>query len=367
MRRAIPALVFALCVCSFPLGGQSSYGSPAKYADEKAAAAHAAELGLGAAEFVGITEAVAGRYAEIRLRFTAGKAGMAAGGGLRLSTQHDFQWDMWGGTMLQTRAPRAPNFLTYRTSTGALLKWEYIGGAEAYFPWQRLNQFTLTGGSLAEGDFIELVFGDRSGGSPGVLIQPMDESAFEQKVWVDAFGKGEFLPLEHSPKLAVRAGEARELIAAAPTDWEVGKARWVNVWAEDGLGNPAAGYRGTVALADPAGRAKMPPPYAYTERDRGARRFPVSFDRPGVYRIAARDREGREATSNPIVVHERLPERTIVWGDLHTHTKYSDGRGTPAELYDFGKRYAALDFCAVSDHAFITTAEMWEEDRKSVV
>ena len=365
IRRA-PVFAFFVCVCALPLSGQSFYESPAKYADEKEAAAHAEELGLGSAAFVGAEQVTAGRYAEIKLRFTVGKAGMAAGGGLRLSTQHDFQWDMWGGTMLQTHAPRAPNFLTYRASNGAALQWEYFGGAEAYFPWQRVNQFTLAGESLAEGDFIELVFGDRSAGSPGVLAQPMDESAFEQKVWVDAFGAGEFLPLARNPRLTVAAGAAQELIVTAPTDWQAGKARWVNVWAEDGLGNPAAAYRGTVSLEDPAGRAELPPPHAYAERDRGAHRFrPIVFDRPGVYRLAARDRAGREAVSNPIVVHERLPERTIVWGDLHTHTKYSDGRGTPAELYDFGKRYAALDFCAVSDHAFITTAEMWEDIKRA--
>ncbi len=366
MTLSTVALVLALSASTPILAGQSAFESLAKYADEAEAAARGEALGIGVAEFVESSQATVAQYTQLKLRYTVGKAGIATGGGLRLSTQHYFQWDMWGGTMLQTRSPRAPNFLTYRTSSGVALRWEFLPNEDGYFPWQRINQFTLTGASLSEGDFIELVFGDQSAGSPGVLIQPIDESAFEQKVYVDAFGKGEFLPLKNNPQLTIVGGEPKELIVIAPTDWEVGKDRWVNVWVDDGLGNPAVSYRGTVTLADPAGTGKLPQPHAYVEQDRGAHRFAgVSFDRPGTYRIVARDRDGRESTSNPIVVHQKLPQQTIVWGDLHTHTKYSDGRGTPAETYDFGKRYAALDFCSVSDHAFITTPEMWEDIKRA--
>ena len=366
MTRRRLALISVLCTCLPNLAAQSGFESLAKYPSEAAAAARGEELGIGVAEFVESSQVTVAQYAQVKLRFTVGKAGMATGGGLRLSTQHDFQWNMWGGTMLQTRSPSAPNFFTYRTSSGAALKWEYLPNADGYFPWQHVNQFILTGASLSEGDFIELVFGDKSAGSPGVLIQPIDETAFEQKVYVDVFGEGEFLPLKNSPQLSIVGGEPKELIVIAPTDWEVGKARWVNVWVDDGLGNPAVSYRGTVTLEDPAGQGNLPQPHAYVEQDRGAYRFAgVSFDRPGTYRIVARDRDGRESTSNPIVVHQELPRQTIVWGDLHTHTKYSDGRGSPDELYDFGKRYAALDFCAVSDHAFITTPEMWRDIQRA--
>ena len=230
-----------------------------------------------------------------------------------------------------------------------------------YFPWQRANEFLLEGDALRPGEWIEIVFGDRSGGSPGVEIQPMDETAFEQRVFVDAVGTGEFLPLAQTPTLTFVGAEARDLIVIAPTDWQVGERRWVNVWLDDGLGNPASGYRSTVTLAVDADGARLPRPHAYREGDRGAHRFAgVSFARPGRYRVLARDSEGREGRSNPIVVHERAPRERVVWGDLHTHTRYSDGRGTPEEMFDFGYRYAALDFCAISDHAFITTDRMWE-------
>ncbi len=346
--------------------GQVAYESNAAYETEQDAEARAAELDLGRAEFVGPDTATVGGFGEFRLRFTVGEAGMAMGGGLRIATQHDFEWDMWGGVRLQEQDSRQANFLTYGTSTGAPLRWRSLNLNFEYFPWQRVNEFVLEGSALRPGDWIEIVFGDRGSGSPGVEIQPMDESAFEQRVFADAFGNGEFLPLAETPRLAFLGADARDLIVLAPTDWEVGETRWVNVWLDDGLGNPATGYRATVALTVDADSAKVPRPRAFREGDRGAHRFEgVSFSRPGRYRILARDSEGREGRSNPIVVHERAPERRVLWGDLHTHTRYSDGRGTPAEMFEFGLRYAALDFCAISDHAFITTEEMWEDIKET--
>jgi hypothetical protein len=40
----------------------------------------------------------------------------------------------------------------------------------------------------------------------------------------------------------------------------------------------------------------------------------------------------------------------LYFGDLHGHTAYSDGFGTPPLFYDYGTA-RGLDFCAVSDHA----------------
>lgn len=346
--------------------GQQPYETSARFPTEREAEARAAELGVGSAGFVGPASATAGAFGEFRLRFTVGKAGMATGGALRIATQHDFEWDMWGGVRLQESDPRQANFLTYSASTGSELQWRPLNLGNEYFPWQRLNEFVLTGEALHAGDTIEIVFGDRSAGSAGVEIQPMDETAFQLRVFVDAFGDGEFLPLAESPTLEFKGGAARELVVIAPTDWETGEQRWVNVWLDDGLGNPATGYRATVTLTVDADSARVPRPYSFRDADRGAHRFEgLSFSRPGVYRVLARDSEGREGRSNPVVVHGQAPELRILWGDLHTHTRYSDGRGTPEEMYDFGSRYAALDFCAISDHAFITTDEMWEDIKEA--
>lgn len=354
-------------MCTDTLPGQDGFRSAADYSTEAEAEERGRQLGLGSARFVGSTTATVAGFGEFTLVFTVGRAGMASGGGLRIATQHDFEWDMWGGTRLQDRHPSRANFVTFRTSSGAGLQWRPVNLSREYFPWQRMNEFLLEGDPLRAGDTIEVVFGDRSGGSPGVEIQPMDESRFEQRVFVDADGTGAFLPLAESPSLRFLGASARELLVTAPTDWVAGEPGWVNVWLDDGLGNPATGYRGTVALSAESAGARLPPPHAFRDEDRSAFRFRgVVFDSPGVHRVVARDSEGREARSNPVVVHAEKPASRTLWGDLHTHTRYSDGRGTPDEMFEFGLRYAALDFCAISDHAFITTDAMWEDIKGAV-
>jgi len=360
MRLLLPAL-FAVA-----LHAQTAYQSAAPYRTEEAAERRAAELDLGRAEFLGADAGVVGQYGEFTLRFTAGRAGLAPDGALRIATAHDFGWDMWGGTRLQTDNPAAPNFLVIRTSNGARVHWKPYpqGGKDSlfreYHPWQTINEFTIEDKRFHPGDWIEIVYGARNGGSPGVEIQPMDETAFEQRVYVDAFGKGEFLPLPDSPTLRIFPGEARRLHVIAQTDAAPGEAIWVNVWAEDALGNPATGFQGAVDLSVEPGSWREV--WQAGPAHQGARRFEgVGLGQPGVYRIRARSRDGLVAISNPVRVHKTVPASRIYWGDLHTHTKYSDGRGTPQEMYEFGRKYSAIDFCAVSDHAFTTTDWMWDE------
>ena len=40
----------------------------------------------------------------------------------------------------------------------------------------------------------------------------------------------------------------------------------------------------------------------------------------------------------------------LFWGDLHTHTKLSDGNGSPEENFEIAKSH--LDFWAMADHAY---------------
>lgn len=56
-----------------------------------------------------------------------------------------------------------------------------------------------------------------------------------------------------------------------------------------------------------------------------------------------------EGMSNPIVVRNQWDEK-IYWGDLHQHTYFADGRGTPAANYEYAINTACLDFCAVTPH-----------------
>lgn len=40
----------------------------------------------------------------------------------------------------------------------------------------------------------------------------------------------------------------------------------------------------------------------------------------------------------------------MYFGNLHSHTSYSDGTGTPAEAYEYARDVAGLDFLAITEH-----------------
>jgi uncharacterized repeat protein (TIGR01451 family) len=48
----------------------------------------------------------------------------------------------------------------------------------------------------------------------------------------------------------------------------------------------------------------------------------------------------------------------IYFGDLHSHTSYSDGQGTPAQAFAVG-RANGLDFMAISEHCFMMSETEW--------
>src|SRR5438094_1862355 len=40
----------------------------------------------------------------------------------------------------------------------------------------------------------------------------------------------------------------------------------------------------------------------------------------------------------------------VFFGNLHSHTAYSDGTGTPAEAYEYARTTGKLDFLCISEH-----------------
>src|SRR5215510_163157 len=58
---------------------------------------------------------------------------------------------------------------------------------------------------------------------------------------------------------------------------------------------------------------------------------------------------------------------TVFFGNLHSHTSYSDGSGTPDEAYQHAREVAHLDFLAITDHNHARCEEKVSADRKDGV
>jgi hypothetical protein len=59
------------------------------------------------------------------------------------------------------------------------------------------------------------------------------------------------------------------------------------------------------------------------------------------------------------------PPMQVFFGDLHNHTSYSDGSGTPQEALATGKA-AGFDFMAITDHSYAIDDAEWEDTLSAV-
>ena len=176
---------------------------------------------------------------------------------------------------------------------------------------------------------------------------------------MDTLGSGEYLPLIDNPAVELVAAEPQKLTVLMPSNAVSGEPTWCVVRAEDSFGNPAAGFRGTVRFYSTDSSARLPGGYTFARHDRGVHRFEnITFNSDGFQTVTAETGTFKDR-SNQVKVSQNRPGRLLLWGDLHGHTLHSDGRGTVEEYYDFAELVAALDFCAVCDHAFEMSDEMW--------
>ena len=336
---------------------------PAPNRQEAEAIAAGKRAGVGSVTLEGPRTVEVMSHQTWTLVYTAGKAGVGPAGGIRIAMRHLPQW-----TPPQTKNPQAPGYLTVTTSQNRPVKvYADYGGSRSFFPqyfaWQNMVEVTVAEPGLAPGETLAVTYGDRSGGSPGIRVQPFDESHFMFKVYADPSGNGQHFPMEDSPAIEIVAAEPYRLGVIMPSDAVAGQPTWCLVRAEDRYGNPATGYRGTITWQSTDPDAQLPQRYTFTESDGGVHRFEgLTFNTAGPQTVTVDDSRFRR-TGNPVRVAAAGPEQLLLWGDLHGHTLFSDGRGTVEEYYDFAEQFSGLDFCAVSDHAFEILAEMWEHSK----
>jgi len=338
------------------------------FATEEKAIKAGEKIGIGSARLAGPKEIEVFSFQTLPIVYTAGKAGIKPGGGIRIGIRH--MCHLWNPVQNEDSAKEG--YLTVATSNNAPIKvtvacknWskEFFG---IYFPWQNVVEVIVPKPGLAAGDTITVTYGDKRKGGPGFRTQPFDESHFTFKVYVDALGRGEFLPLEKNPEVKVVAAEAKQLTAVMPSDAVVGQPTWCLVRAEDRFGNPATSYRGTVHLKSDTNAARLPDSYTFTADDRGVHRFNnIIFKSEGLGRLQVEDNNSFRDETNPVKVSVKRAENLLLWGDIHGHTLNSDGRDTPEEFYELAQRVEGLDFCAVSDHAFEMPAKLWENSKEA--
>ena len=230
--------------------------------------------------------------------------------------------------------PAAPNYCTVRTTGDCRLvpQWDPTGHVR---PWFKTLRLDVTGGFLASGDEVIVVFGDRRGGSPGWQMQTFCETTFEFKTLVDVYATRQYRELPASPTLAVVAGPAARAVALAPSQVVAGAPFVAHLRLEDAWGNPVGAVR------------PVPQP---------------GLPQPGVETVTLRDdATGLTAVSNPIRVAEAPPAAGLFWADLHGQSEETIGTNSLGDYYRFARDVARLDAAAHQGNDFQISDAFWQQ------
>ena len=299
-------------------------------------------------------------WATIKQTYTVGEA--ALGPGARIMAAKQLQMD---GGLPQNQDPDGPNYLSATTSNPGVelgvttTPWSGMHGG--FRSAREMPSFLVERGTLATGDTVTLVYGDRQAGSEGWKQQTFATDEAMLPIYIDLDGSGNFLT-PRWPAYEIVGNSVAGVTAVGPSIVTPGEEFDLAIRWEDRSGNRATGPipDATVSLNGERFRSLE----GGTEPMR--RIESVKIDKEGIYRFRVASADGRiEALSNPVWVRQNPPYR-LYWGETHTHTGMAEGQGSIGRSYRFAREDASLDFLGLSEHDIWLDDREWQAMRQAV-
>ena len=313
-------------------------------------------LGELTADRLGPFEALS--HTTLRQTWTAGTRGIATGGGFWVARHFNANFGPF-----QADDPAGEGYITITSSdadavfaTDEIMASGPHGGFRAPQP---ALVFRLTAGELDPGEAVTIVYGDTSGGGPGLRLPSTSGARMPLPLYVDLDASGEWRPLPIQP-FVVTGTEVAGVHGFAPSVVEPDETFELSVRAEDRFFNRATGpipafdvlLDDEVVASTPAG-------------DEAITVLELSLADPGAHFISLRSQDGRlTGDANPILVVED-PEWRVFWGDTHAHSGQAEGIGTMEFFMRFARDDARLDFVTHSEHDVWLDAGEWEQMRET--
>ena len=288
------------------------------------------------------------------IMYEAGPLGVAKGGMLFLQVS-----PFWGWSSPQVSNADAPGFTEVSTAADGIelrprVLEEFLLGIE------------IAGRALKAGERVRIVYG---AGPDGALADRFAEHDSHFWIAVDGDGDGVRKFIADSPSIDVDAGPPAGLLLTLPSTARVGEPARLTVALLDRFGNAGVSVQGVVELQDVPAELEGPRRIELRADQHGRARIELVARRDGVYRLRAIGPDGLPGESNPMVVSAGP---RILWGDLHGHSNFSDGTGTPEDYFRYARDVAGLDVAALTDHDHWGTPfldqhpEMWAEIQRQV-
>jgi Protein of unknown function (DUF3604) len=312
---------------------------------------------------------VGSRY-HMQIIYTAGPQGVATGGSLRFKLP-GLLCRSEDGRFVLTSNPGTR--LTVANHVPAI-----SGKAGREFSVDDYLFVTIAGQRLAQGDTVTVSYG----GNLTLWHMAAPECAMKWRVEVatdldgtrSARGSG-FALIPNCPVIEFVPEAATHYEVHQPSNLAARVPFRVVIQARDRYHNIATDHVRTVRILDEtAGSRTFLGDFAFCTDDGGVLGIEeLHYTGIGVHRLVVEDVAlGYTAHSNPALVSEGVPARTVFWGDTHCHSRFSadtsavnDQIATPEEDYRYARDTSALDFCMVTDHVEDLTRDEWQTTRET--
>ena len=287
-----------------------------------------------------------------KITYQAGRFGLDDTGAIRIV----FRFTADGGAM-QTEDPLALNYVTARSSNGVPLKVSFNANGHQR-PWYQALTIMVSHGYLREGDTIEIVLGDTSGGSAGLQLQSMCETAFAWRVLADICATGHFVPIAESPSISIVPSVAKVWKAVLPSHRRPGEVFRFSLKAEDEYGNPSDQVEASLILRPTCTISGLPQEITFEKGMRSVVLDGLTCDESEFVAIDVLTKNGETLVrSNPMII--RRGEVTSFWGDMHGQSGESVGINTAREYFTFARDLAFLDSTSHQANDFHINAAFW--------
>ncbi len=293
-------------------------------------------------------KARARQWCEFTLAYQCEKA-IAAGGSLRLTIPHFFsspqmQDPALPGHVVLLPDMQVPATLDIDTNMSCPYHPKGFTGRFGKTVFMHLPE------GLQPGQSAGIVFGNQARKGPGAQAPDFACTAYFLAA-VDPFGDrrakttGYYL-LQDQGGLTVSGRRARRMSIHLPSAATKGRGR-ATIAVTDNQGNLSPDFSGSVKLLCPTPGVEIPTMVSFSGTDGGRKTIEVNNPEASDFRIeVVSDELDGECNGSCRPAHDFQ----IFWGEYHVHSYSSDGLGTTAEAFNYGREHACLDWGATADH-----------------
>ncbi len=289
---------------------------------------------------------VVGSSADFEVIFTVGPAGITPGGFVLLQIS---PW--WGWSRPQTVDPAGPGYLAVKTS---------FSDPSIEVLILPLNRVLIFSREVAMPSGGEIAFSYRN-----ARTDKFAEAEELFQVFVDADGDGHSAPIASPPSVRIMAGKPVRLNVFSPSQARPGETVKIQAAPLDGVGNWGEAPSGSYYLAVRRDGEVLDETVLDLPGGERTLNFHYKLPGEGIYFFEVNGPQGLAGESNATLCLEGEPKLNLYFGDIHGHSRISDGTGTPEDFYRYAREVSGLDIAALTDHVDFGTiaveGEVWEK------